>query len=140
MTFREKFAWFMVALLTAAVGFYAFEVGGHWLAVGEAPPPSIKLAWVYVGIVVIGAIVGASTLVVGNPEEADAPADERERRAIDKAGNWSGYVLAFPAIAGVLHYWSSMDGNLLFHTIVGALLACQIAEYAFRIWLFRRGA
>ena len=74
MAFREKFAWFMVALLTAAAGFYAFEVGGHWPAVGEAPPPSIKLAWVYVGIVVIGVIVGPSTLVVGNPEEADAPA------------------------------------------------------------------
>lgn len=139
MSFREKTAWVMLALLILAGGFYAWEVIGHALAVGGAPPPSGKLVLVYVFIVVIGTIIGMASLGGREPEAASAPADERERIAIDRAGNWSGYVLAFPAITGAIYYWAYMDGNLLFHTIVGSLMLCQIADYAFQIFLFRRG-
>ncbi|GAB5458637.1 MAG: hypothetical protein Hens3KO_16670 [Henriciella sp.] len=139
MSFREKTAWVMMTLLIAAGGFYAWEVIGHALAIGSAPPPSGKLAMVYLLIVIAGTIIGMSSLAGREPDEASAPVDEREQIAIDKAGNWSGYVLAVPAIAGVLHYWTHSDGDLLFHTIVGALMLCQIAEYGSQIWLYRRG-
>lgn len=129
----------MMVLLTLAGAFYAFEVAGHAVAIGGAPPPSLKLAIVYVVIVVVGSIIGMSSLGAASPEEANAPADERERVIIDRAGHWSGYVLAFVAITGALHYWSQENGNLLFHMVVAGLMLSQIAEYAFQIFLFRRG-
>ena len=139
MPFREKTAWVMLVLLTLAGGFYAWEVIGAGLSLGSAPPPSLKLALVYVFIVVAGAIVGMSSLGASSPHEASAPADERERIILDRAGNWSGYVLAVGAITGVLHYWAQENGHLTFHIVVGSLMLSQIAEYAFQIVLYRRG-
>ncbi|MEO9970299.1 MAG: hypothetical protein ABJG15_10860 [Hyphomonadaceae bacterium] len=137
MTFREKLAWVMSLVLILAGAFYAWEVVGHGRALSAVPPPSIKLAVVYIGFVIIGSVIGASSVAAHNTEEADAPADERERIAIDKAGYWSGYVLAAGAVAGVLHYWTHQDGNVMFHLVVAALMLSQIAEYAYQIILFR---
>jgi hypothetical protein len=139
MAFREKLAWAMSIVLTLAGGFYAWEVIGHGLVLNAVPPPSIKLAFVYVGFVIIGAMIGTSSVALQNTEEANAPADERERIIIDRAGHWSGYVLAFFAVAGALHYWSDQDGHLMFHWVVAGLMLCQIADYVFQIILFRRG-
>ena len=139
MAFREKLAWVMVIVLTLAGGFYAWEVIGFGLALNAVPPPSIKLAVVYVGIVIIGSIIGASSVAAQNSEEANVPADERERIILDKAGHWSGYVLAAGAVVGALHYWSHQDGHLMFHLVVAGLMLSQIAEYVFQIILFRRG-
>lgn len=139
MSFMEKTAWVMMTLLTLTGGFYAWEVAGHWQAIGAAPPPSIKLAIVYVVLVVIGSIIGMSSIAIASPEDADAVADERERIVIDKAGHWSGYVVAFPAVAGALHYWALQDANMMFHYVVAGLMLSQIAEYAFQIFLLRRG-
>lgn len=140
MSFREKTAWVMLILLTLAGGFYAWEVMGHAIAINGAPPPSLKLAFVYVAIVIIGSVIGLSGLGISEPDEANAPADERERVIIDRAGNWSGYVLAAGAIIGVLHYWSQGDANLMFHVVVAGLMLSQIAEYAFQIFFYRWGA
>ncbi len=140
MSFREKTAWVMLILLTLAGGFYAWEVIGQAISLRAAPPPSIKLALVYVVFVVIGSIIGMSSLGASNPQEAAAPADERERIILDRAGNWSGYVLAIGAVAGALHYWAQTDGPMMFHLVVAGLMLSQIAEYGFQIWLYRRGA
>lgn len=139
MSFREKTAWVMGALMMAAAGFYAYEVWGAAQAFKGWPPPLIKLTIVYIVIVVLGSIISMTTLAVSAPKEANAPADERERVILDRAGNWSGYVLAWGAVAGVIHYFVSENGNLLFHTVVGALMASQILEYVFQIVLMRRG-
>jgi hypothetical protein len=139
MPFLEKTAWTMSAVLIATGAFWAWEVVGAWIALGEAPPPSFKLAIVYVVFVIIGAAVTQGTLAATHPKEANAPADERERRVIDKAGNWSGYVLAFGAIAGILRYYVERDGDQLFQIVTASFMASQIAEYLFRIVLLRRG-
>ena len=139
MSYREKSAWALLVLLLLAGGFYAWEVGGVWLATGDAPKPSFKLAAVYVGIVVIGIIISQSSLAVSSSDEADMPADEREDIAIQKAGNISGIVLAFGAIAGAIHFYEYDDGRLMFHIVVGSLMISQIVEYALQIWYFRRG-
>jgi len=139
LSLREKTAWAMSVLLTAAGAFYAWEVGGAWLAGGAAPPPSIKLAWVYVCIVVAGAIISMSTLGASDPKGADQRPDERERVVLDRAGNWSGYILAAGVIGGLLHYYVHRDGNLLFHAATAGLMFSQIAEYVFQITLYRRG-
>ena len=137
MAFRERLAWVMSIVLILAGGFYAWEVVGHGLALNAVPPPSIKLAVVYVGFVIIGSIVGAVSVAARTTEDANAPPDEREQIIIDKAGHWSGYVLAAGAVIGVLHYWSDQDGHLIFHLVVAGLMLSQIAEYVFQIILFR---
>ena len=137
MAFRERLAWVMSIVLILAGGFYAWEVVGHGLALNAVPPPSIKLAVVYVGFVIIGSIVGAVSVAARTTEDANAPPDEREQIIIDKAGHWSGYVLAAGAVIGVLHYWSDQDGHLMFHLVVAGLMLSQIAEYVFQIILFR---
>ena len=139
MAFREKLAWVMSLVLILEGGFYAWEVLGHGAALNAVPPPSIKLAFVYVGLVIAGATIGASSVALQNTEEANAPADERERIILDKAGNWSGYVLGVCAVCGVLYYWTVQDGHVLFHAVVAGLMLNQISEYVFQIILFRRG-
>lgn len=139
MSYREKSAWALLILLTFAAGFYAWEVGGAWIVGGEVPRPSFKLAAVYIAIVVIGVIISEGSLAAINEAEYDLPADERERAVINKAGNWSGYILGFGVIAGVIHYYQHDDGRLMFHIIVGSFMISQIVEYALQIWFFRRG-
>lgn len=138
MAFREKLAWTMSIVLILAGGFYVWEVIGYGLALDAVPPPSIKLAIVYVFIVIIGSIIGATSIALQNPQEAGATADERERVILDRAGNWSGYILAFMVIAGTLHYWQYEDGRSMFHWVVGGLMLSQTAEYIFQIYFFRR--
>ncbi len=139
MAFLEKTAWAMATVLTLVGAFYAWEVIGAWIALDAAPPPSIKLAVVYVILVIIGSVISMSVLGGTTPRGANAPADEREQVIVDRAGHWSGYVLALGAIVGVLHFYVFRDGNLLFHAVIAGLMLSQIAEYVFQIVQFRRG-
>ena len=139
MSFREKSAWAFLLLFSLTGAFYAWEVGGAWLVNGDAPKPSFKLAKVYIGFVLIGAIVSQYVLARSAGDEADAPADEREQVAIYKAGNWSGIILGFGVVTGVIHFYQYDDGRLMFHIIVGFLMLSQILEYALQIRFFRRG-
>ncbi len=89
--------------------------------------------------VVISSVIVMTVLAGSAAREANAPADEREKIIADKAGNWSGYVLALPALGALWHYSVSMDGNMLFHLIFLSLMLSQISEYVFQIFLYRRG-
>ena len=80
-----------------------------------------------------GEVLGAR-----DPKEASAPADERERPILDKAGSWSGTVLGVGCVASILHYLQHGSGDLLFHTIFLSLILSSLAEFAFQLWLFRR--
>lgn len=137
--FREKSAWAMAIILTAAGFFYFDKVVRISAALGETAPPMIGLVIAYVVLIVIASIIVMIVLAASAGQEADAPADEREQRIQDKAGNWSGYVLAVPLIGALWHYSVNMDGNMLFHLAFLGLMASQIAEYAFQIALYRRG-
>ncbi len=139
MSFREKSAWVMAAVMAAA-GLYYFNMA---LAVSReigwaAPPMAIFIP--YVVLVVVGSIIAQTTLAILTPKEANAPADERERPVLDRAGNWSGLVLGFGVVTALLHFLFHEKGNLLFHAIMGSLILSQIAESAFQIALFRRAA
>ena len=140
MSFREKSAWGMAVVLSAGAVFYFDKVIGVSRATGETAPPLIGFVIAYVVLIVIASVIVMSVLAVSAGKEANAPADERERIIADKAGNWSGYVLAVPALGALWHYTVHMDGNMLFHLIFLSLMLSQIAEYVFQIVLFRRGA
>ena len=139
MSFRERTAWIMGLILIAAGVWYFKRVIGLSLELGQPVAPDIKFVIGYVVLVVIASIIANIVIASAAGKEAEAPADERERAVLDKAGHWSGYVLAVGAVAGLWHFGWDNDGNLLFHIIFGALMLSQVAEYAFQIVLFRRG-
>ncbi|HYI40994.1 MAG TPA: hypothetical protein VE053_11815 [Allosphingosinicella sp.] len=139
MSFREKSAWAMAVLMTLAGLYYLNLVVGASRQLG-APAPPTGIFVTYVFIVVIGSVAAQVALAVSAPKEANAPADEREIPALQRAGNWSGLVLGAGAATSLLHYLQHGDGDLLFHAVLGSLIVSQIAEYAFQIALLRRSA
>lgn len=136
MSFREKSAWVMAALMAVAGLYYFSIVRAASQALGVTAPAAVVIAFVM--LVVIGSIVAQVVLALASPREASAPADERERRVTQRAGHWSGLVLATCAVTALGHFLFCGDGNMLFHLVMGSLIVSQIAEYAFQIVLLRR--
>lgn len=139
MTFREKTAWALLVILSVGAWYYANRVIGQSAGMGAIAPPDIQLVISYIVLIVIASIIAMSVIGASNAKDANAPADERERPLIDKAGNWSGIVLGMGIIGGLLHYSVQSDGNMLFHITFGSLMLSQITEYAGVVFLFRRG-
>ena len=139
MSFREKSAWAMAVLMVLAGLYYLnLFVGASRRLDAPAPPAGIFIA--YVVVVVVGSVAAQAVLAATAPKDAQAPADERERPLLQRAGNWSGIVLALGAISALLHYLQHGNGDLLFHSVLASLILSQIAEYAFQIALLRRSA
>ena len=138
MPFREKSAWVMAALMTAAGAIYVWGAVTASRVLGQAAPPLAPLIS-FIMLVVIGAIVLQVALAILWPREADSPADERERLIQTKAGAWAGWVLTSGVLAGLAHFLVNGDGTVMFHILFVALIVSQVAEYAFAIFLFRRG-
>ena len=139
ISFREKSAWAMSIVLTAAGAFYFNKVVRISQALGETAPPLIGLVIAYVVMVVIASIIVMSVLAASSGKEANSPADERDKIIADRAGHWSGYVLAVPIFGAMLHYSVTLDGNRLFHMVFLSFMLSQISEYIFQVILYRRG-
>ncbi|KCZ85455.1 hypothetical protein HAD_07220 [Hyphomonas adhaerens MHS-3] len=139
MSFREKTAWGMGLVLILAGIWYFKRVIGLSEALGETAAPNIRFVIGYIVLIVLASILANILIASTSGKEADAPVDERERAILDKAGHWSGVVLAIGAVAGLWQFGWNNDGNMLFHIVFGALMASQVAEYAFQIFMFRRG-
>lgn len=136
MSFRERSAWLMALLMTAAGLYYWYIVRGASHVLGETAPPTVVIALVF--LVVVGSIIAQIVLAVLSPNEAYAPADERERLVQQRAGNWSGIVLAICAVSSLGHFMIHSDGNMLFHLVMASLIVAQIADYSIQIVLVRR--
>ena len=134
MSFREKSAWVMGVIMLATGGWYA------QLVAAAPQAPVIGPLIPYVLAVIVLSIVAQVILAILSPKEADAPADEREKIAIDRAGNWSGVILGFGVITAIVMYIGGWTPTMLVHAIVGALIISTIAEYVFQIILFRRAS
>lgn len=137
MTFREKSAWAMAALMLLAGILYlravtAIPSGAPALA--QLGPLVLITFWVVVGSVIVQTVLALMT-----PKQAQQPADERERPLIHQAGHWSGYVLAVAVLIGSYRYLAQGNGAELFNWVMGGLIFAQLAEYVLQIVLFRRG-
>ena len=139
MSFHEKSAWLMAVILTLCGLKYFQQVVAMSKAAGEIIAPSLQMLSSFTISIVVLAIVGHIVTAVMAPKEANADPDERERGIFNRAGNLSGYILGFGAIAGLLHFLFIANGNLLFYIIFASLLLAQIAEYALQIFYYRRG-
>lgn len=137
MSFREKSAWAMAAVMLVTGLFYLRMMqalpadGPASTQIGPMIPYVIALIILSVAVQVVLAVVA--------PKDASRPADERERAAIDRAGHWSGLILATGMISGIGSYLVWNNGNILMLWAMGALIISQIAEYALQIYLFRKG-
>ncbi len=139
MTFHEKSAWAMGILLTLIGGWYLKTIWDVSIELGETAPPLLGLAAIATIALIIGAIITHTLIGISDPEGSDGSEDERDKQVLRRSGNIAGYVLGFGCFAGLWHYVWQQDGNLLFHIIVGSLIASQIAEYVLTILFYRRG-
>ncbi|WP_309601333.1 hypothetical protein [Sphingomonas sp.] len=131
MSFREKSAWAMGALLLVAGAVYITLI-----ASAGAPPATAAI--VFVLIAIVGSIATQVILAIASPGEALTPADERERQITDKAGHFASYVLASGVVVGLGQFIVTQDGSKMFHIVLTCLILSQIAEYGAQILFFRR--
>ncbi len=131
MSFREKSAWVMAAVLLAVGAFYVKLV-----TVDGVPPAAAAIPFVLAVIVL--SVAAQIVLAIASPKEASSPADERERVAIDKAGHFSSYVLAVGVLVGLGQFMLTADGNGMFHTMLTCLILSQVSEYGAQVFFFRR--
>lgn len=133
MSFREKSAWAMAVVIIATGSLY------FWLVAQAPQAPVIGPLIPYVLLAVLLSIIVQVALALTSLREAGSPADEREKLAIDRAGHWSGTILAIGIFLAGTAYVVTWNGNFLFHAVVAALIIAQLMEYALQIVLFRRG-
>jgi hypothetical protein len=137
MPFQEKSTWIMSAALLLCGLFYFAQVKSMSSSLGELAPPTIPIVIVYTIILVLVATVGHIVIAIFAPREANAPADERERRVFDRAAHLSGYVFATGVVLSLGLYLISYDGNMLFYGVFGSLMIGQLAEYVFQVYFYR---
>lgn len=139
MSFQEKSAWVMCLALLISGSFYAWSVLALANVLQDIPPPNVGGLAIGVVIIVAIAIFGHAIAAIGNPMDANAPEDERDRLVVWRAGNLSGALLGVICMLGLFAFVIMDSGNLLFHIIVAGMVVSQIAEYALTIWYYRRG-
>lgn len=132
MSFREKSAWAMAVVMLLSGLFYA------WSALSYPGAPVLEAVIPYVLLVVVLSVAAQVVLALRSPREASAPADERERLVIAKAGHWSGTVLAAGMVLACGAFIALPNGNMLFHHAVIALIFAQIVDYGLQIAFLRR--
>lgn len=130
MSFRERAAWAMSFVLVLTGGFYLKLVTIDGMSPSSAAFPFV------IGVVVV-AIATQIALAAFSPSDASSPIDERERVIIDKAANFSSYVLATGVVVGLGIFMLSGDGMRLFHIGLISLILAKIAEYGAQIFLLR---
>ena len=139
MTFQEKSAWIMCFALIVSGAFYGLLVLNAAQALGSMPPPNGIGMGIAVIIIVAIAIFGHAVAALGNPADANAPEDERDRVVVWRAGNLSGVLLGVLCLLSIFAYAVIQSGHMMFHLIVAAMVISQFAEYALTIWYYRRG-
>lgn len=139
MSFQEKSAWVMCFALIVSGTFYAWTVLALANVVQMVPPPNAGGLAMGVIIIVAIAIFGHAVAALGNPADANAPEDERDRLVVWRAGNLSGLLLGVVCMLSLFAFAVLGDGNLMFHMIVAGMVLSQLAEYALTIWYYRRG-
>ncbi|MDT9600830.1 hypothetical protein [Sphingosinicella rhizophila] len=139
MSFREKFAWLMVAVLVATGIQYAVTVYQVSEANGAIAPPATLLLALWVMLVVAASMLAYGVAGLVSRKEWQVPVDEREWLVRQRAGALSGTVLGIAILAALGTFILCPDGNMLFHLVIGGLLVSQIAKFALQIFYIRRG-
>jgi hypothetical protein len=137
MSFRERSAWAMGALVMAMSAWYFGRLGGAAWQPGGGLPVGTLIAYLF--LTIVGSIGVQVVLAIASRGEARAPADEREAAATARAVSWAGHVLTMVIVGGLLWFMAHRDGIMLFHSMFAGLLASQAVVHWGTAWLLRRG-
>lgn len=137
MSYREQTAWIMIAALIFGGFLYFGTVADNSRSIWQLAEPTLPLIVGYTVVLVVIAVVGHIVTAILSPKDANAPADERDKRIIDKAGHWSGYVLGFGVVMSLGAYLILHNGSLLFYGVFASLMLSQIMEYVIQLLLYR---
>ena len=136
MAFREKTAW--ITLVATVLAY-----GGYFVAVGKAAAMgrTTDLFWGVSGAVLVYVVIQVVLMIVAAvtaPQEAGAPADEREAAIQTGARAGAFYVLQVFGIAAVGCVYFA-DKWLVANAMFAALVLAELARNLIVIRGYRRG-
>lgn len=139
MSFREKISWLtLIAIALVFIPYFASVL----LYDGQRntlPMFSLgALVMAVVALTVVMSVVGIVT-AIRNPDEANAPADERDR-SVSRRASSIAYAVLLPAVliaAGSAHlHWGT---TFLLNAILGAVVLAEIVRCSLEVIGYRRG-
>lgn len=152
MTFREKLLWISLIAVTAIFGSYLVDIGRLLsrgvVDAGQAYGGFVRSCILLVGIEVAGAII----LAIIAPEDANAPADARDRDFAATAAVPAYHLLsalivvvmlATPAILAIAPHWlkgnpATVSAVVLGNALLLALVLAHIVHSGAQLWRYRR--
>lgn len=140
MPFREKIAWMSLVGTLVAFAFYFTMLIAAPAAAAELPGFSGGLLAPTIFILTLVMIVGGIAAAVSAPDEANAPADERDRRTGRRAASIA-YAVLLPAVliaAGTALF--GFPVGLVLNLVLGAVVLAELVRNCAEIILYRRGS
>ncbi len=138
MSFQAKSTAVMLLALLAAYGWYALQV--FRLAadtpVGEVRYQPLVLI-VAVPLVVI-ATIGHIVISALDPSEADS-SDERDREIARRGSVVGGWVVSVGALAALFVTMAEVEYFWIAHLLLAGLVLAELADWTWRLALYRRG-
>ncbi|MBL4853287.1 MAG: hypothetical protein JKY25_03520 [Robiginitomaculum sp.] len=139
-TFREKMAWVMLVGLVIASVFYFYIVLNISTSLEHVPKPVFAgLTVIFIVILTVFAIVGASAAALSNIGEADVPMDERDKLISFRATRLSSIATVVVLTMTMTAYFFDARSSDMLLGIMAALVAGHLVEYITQIYLYRRG-
>lgn len=139
MSFHEKSAWIMVALVALVYGWYFAVVFGD-LASQEAVRGIAYRGMMLATVIALTVLAAVSHIVVAvaSPREADKT-DERDRE-INRHGEYiGGFVLGVGALLALGLAMFEVDHFWIANAILAGLVLSELVSGVTRIVLYRRG-
>jgi hypothetical protein len=138
MPHKEKAAWLaLAAMLAAYVPFFAIAAVSP-----PAPPPNLRLIGLFAAVSVLRVVIlglGSLWFRLSSPDDARAPADERDRAVSRRATSIAYFVLMAGALAtGCILPFYTGGWDIVGATILVVVLA-EIARCSLVVVGYRRG-
>ena len=138
MPFREKMAWITIATHAVVFGGYFWLLARSWderLGFGL----SLGLMIGSLACLVILTVALAMLAALISPQEANAPADERERLIGLKAERIAAYVLSALVVCLIGALLMGWNGLLVANLLLGAMVISELTKAAAQIAYYRAG-
>ncbi|MEX1368041.1 MAG: hypothetical protein AB1Z98_33235 [Nannocystaceae bacterium] len=138
-SFRERVAWLSIFAILGTLGPYL-----AWASVypPTVPMPDLStLSWFGVAVVAQAVVLGGGQIWMRLrwPEDACAPADERDR-AIERRSVRIAYytlIVGMVLVGCVMPF--SASGWALINAAVFAIVVAELAHYGIAVWCYRHG-
>lgn len=133
MSFHEKSAWVMSAVLTLVGALYLGQFVNDSANLGQWAAPSVGSMIGYAILLVVMAIIGHVVMAIANYRDVSDTVDEREQKIQHKAQWFAGHILVGFIVLALLAFLVWHNGDLLFHSVLLGLILSQISFYIAKI-------